>query len=424
MPVGLGWRAEASRLLTGPDRGGERARNVVAGQAVLGQFRGRSRHREPLLLGQQSAHRAVQPGPLAGEQVRVDGFPQQRVPEDVAFHAVGHEQLVRDRLTDRGLVFVGRQAGRGADELVVGPPSGDRRRAEYPLRGIGQLFHPAEQKRRQPGGQGAAFGRIAADERGEQFLRVIGVAFGSGHDVVQLDRFDPARRRRHQMLGQGRRQMLSQGRGNQRGEIDRGDAGQPEQFGHYRPERVPPVQVVGPVGADQRDPFPVQHAGQERDQVPGGGIGPVQVLEHQEHRGGRRELGEQAEHTAEHLLPGQAGTVFVGSLPVAAFREQPAQGGAGAERVADPGGLGGAAQRVGQRQVGHAVAQLGALAGEHGEAASLGEPGHLADQPGLTNPGVPADQRDHRAAGLGVVEQREQTAEFVVPPDHPPGRHP
>ena len=54
----------------------------------------------------------------------------------------------------------------------------------------------------------------------------------------------------------------------------------------------------------------------------------MQVLEHQQDRGGGRQLGEQAEHAAEHLLPGQAGAVFVGSLPVAAFREQPAQGGA------------------------------------------------------------------------------------------------
>ena len=270
----------------------------------------------------------MQPGPLPGQQVPVDGLAQQRVPEDVAFCAVGHEQLVRDRLPHRGLVFVGRQAGRGADELVVGPAPGHRRGAEYPLRGVGQLLHPAEQQRRQPGGQRAPFGRIADDERGKQFLRVVGVAFGPGHDVVQLDRVDAAGRRRHQVLGQRRRQVLGQGRGVQRGEIDRGDAGQPEQLGHHGPERVAPVQVVGPVGADQRDPFPVQHAGKERDQVPGGGIGPVQVLEHQQHRGRGRELGEQAEHGAEHLLPGQAGTVFVGSLAVAAFREQPPEGGA------------------------------------------------------------------------------------------------
>ncbi len=274
------------------------------------------------------------------------------------------------------------------------------------------MLHPAEQQRRQSGGQCAAFGGIAADGGGEQFLGVVGVALGPGHDVVQPGRVDAARRRRGEVLGQGR--------GIKRSEVNRGDAGQPLEFGHHGPERVPPVQVVGPVRADQGDPFPVQHPAEERDQVPGGGIRPVQVLEYEHHRGRGRELGEQAEHGAEHLLSGQARAVLVGALPIAAFREQPAQRGSRAERVTDPGGLRGAPERISQRQVGDAVAQLGALAAQHGEAASGGEPGHLADQAGLADPRIAADQRGHRAAGLGVVEQREQAAELAVPPDHAP----
>jgi hypothetical protein len=187
---------------------------------------------------------------------------------------------------------------------------------------------------------------------------------------------------------------------------------------------MPPVQVVGPVGADERDPLAVQHPGQERDQVPGGGVGPVQVLQDQQDRGRGRELGQQPEHLAEHLLPGQAGTDLVVQLPVPALRQQPAQGRARAHRVLHPGGLSGAAQGVGQRQVGHAVAQLGALAGKHGEPALPGEPRHLIHQPGLADSGVSADQRGHRLARLGVVEQREQAAELTVPPDHAPRRHP
>ena len=215
-------------------------------------------------------------------------------------------------------------------------------------------------------------------------------------------------------------EVLGQGRGIQWGEVDRDDAGQPQQLGHHGPERVTPVQVVGPVAADQRDPLPVQHPGQERDQVPGGGVGPVQVLQHEQDGRRGRQLGEQAEHAAEHLLPGQARAVRVGDGPLAALRQQPAQGRARAERVADPGGLGGAAQRVGQRQVGHAVAQLGALPGQHGEAPAGGQPGDLADQAGLAHPGIAADQRDHRPARLGVVEQVEQAAELAVAPDHTP----
>ena len=254
---------------------------------------------------------------------------------------------------------------------------------------------------------------ITADRGGEQFLGVVGVALGAGDDVIQLGGVDAAAGRGAQMLGQGR--------GIQRSKVDRGDTGQPQQLGHHRPERMTPLQVVGPVAADQRDPFPVQHPGQEGDQVPGRSVGPVQVLQHEQDGRRRGQLGEQAEDAAEHLLPGQARPVRVRDRPFPALGQQPAQGRARAERVADPGGLARPAQRVGQRQVGHAVAQLGALTGQHGEAPPGSQPGDLGDQAGLAHSRVAADQRGHRAARLGIVEQREQAAELAVPPDHPPG---
>ena len=89
----------------------------------------------------------------------------------------------------------------------------------------------------------------------------------------------------------------------------------------------------------------------------------MQVLEHQQDRARGRELGEQAEHAAEHLLPGQAGAVRVDSGASAALGQQHAQGRTRAQRVPDRAGLGGTSQRIRQRQVGHAVAQLRALAG-------------------------------------------------------------
>ncbi len=144
----------------------------------------------------------------------------------------------------------------------------------------------------------------------------------------------------------------------------------------------------------------------------------MQVFQHEQHRRGGRELGEQAEHAAEHLLPGQPGAVLVGRAAVAAVREQPAQRRTRAERVPDPGGLGRAAERVGQRQVRHAVAELGALAGQHGETALRGQLDDLPTEARFTDPRVPADQRDHRAARLGVVKQPEQAAELGLPPHH------
>jgi hypothetical protein len=47
---------------------------------------------------------------------------------------------------------------------------------------------------------------------------------------------------------------------------------------------VAAVQVVGAVRPDDRDALAVQHAGEVRDQVARGGVGPVQVLDDQQDR--------------------------------------------------------------------------------------------------------------------------------------------
>ena len=182
-----------------------------------------------------------------------------------------------------------------------------------------------------------------------------------------------------------------------------------------------PVQVVGAERAHHRDPFPVQHPAEERDQVPGGPVGPVQVLQDQQHRAVGGQLGQQAEHRTEQLLLGQPGDLPVGRAG-RAVRQQPAEHRPGGQRLGHrPGRRAGAAfaQRVGQRQVRDAVAELGAPAGQHQEAP-LGRPrGQFGDQPGLAHPGISADQRVGWAAGAGIVEQAEQAGEFTVPADQP-----
>ncbi len=72
------------------------------------EFRCRTRHRgKSPLVGKQFGQPRVQPGPLAGEQVSVDGLTKQRVPECVPCRAIGDKQLVRDRLAD-SLFVLGR----------------------------------------------------------------------------------------------------------------------------------------------------------------------------------------------------------------------------------------------------------------------------------------------------------------------------
>jgi hypothetical protein len=78
-------------------------------------------------------------------------------------------------------------------------------------------------------------------------------------------------------------------------------SGQPDQLGQQRPQWVPPVQLVGPVADRERHPGPAQGAGQEGDQVTGGAVGPVEVLQHQHHRGPLGQAHQHGPHRVEHL---------------------------------------------------------------------------------------------------------------------------
>ncbi len=329
VPVRLSRRRELLSLLSGPDGGGERPGDVMARQAVMGQLGRRSRHGvQPFLVGQQARQRRVQPGPLAGQQVGVDRLAQQRVPERVALLAVGGEQLVSDRLADRRLVLGGRQPGRFHDQLVVHPAAAHRGGAQRLLRRHRQLLHPGHEQRGQAGRQ-----FLVTTGRGEQLLGVVGVALGPVHDGDQLRRVEhppPAG-------GLGERgDVRRERRRVERPEVNRGDVRQPEQLRDHRAERVTAVQVVGPVAAEHRHLLAVQHPGQERDQVARRPVSPVQVLEHEQHRARLGQLGEQAEHRAEQLLPGQFAAVAVGEDARSLIGQQRGRGPAGPRPARPP----------------------------------------------------------------------------------------
>jgi hypothetical protein len=56
------------------------------------------------------------------------------------------------------------------------------------------------------------------------------------------------------------------------------------ELAEHRPQRMAPVEVIETVGADQQDSLPPQVAGQEHEQVPRGGVCPVQILEYEDGR--------------------------------------------------------------------------------------------------------------------------------------------
>ncbi len=172
------------------------------------------------------------------------------------------------------------------------------------------------------------------------------------------------------------------------------------------------MQVVGAVRPDDRDALAVQHAGEERDQVARGGVGPVQVLDDQQDRAAGGKLGQQAEHGAEHLLARQARPVRLLGLPVA-VREQARQHRARLDGLLDVRRRG--AERVREREVRDTVTDLRALAAQHGEAVAFGDLHRLGDQAGLADARVAADEPRHRAARRGVLQEAAQPGQLRVP---------
>jgi hypothetical protein len=110
--VRVGGRGEPLRLPARPDGRAEGPRDVVARQVVVSQLGGGSWNGQ-LGAGQQRRQRGVQPGPFAGQEVGVNGFAQQGVPERIAVRAVRDEKLLGDGFPDRLLIPGVRQAARG-----------------------------------------------------------------------------------------------------------------------------------------------------------------------------------------------------------------------------------------------------------------------------------------------------------------------
>ena len=160
---------------------------------------------------------------------------------------------------------------------------------------------------------------------------------------------------------------------------------------------MPPGQIVGSIGGDDEQPGNRRPRGEIRDQVSCRRICPMQVLD-DEHR--RRALGERGECTGERLrraLGGIAGQ--------ADQRRQPV------EDVTH--------RRVRSTTLG----QVEARTDEHLHASGTGPGGELADETGLADPCIAADQHRRRPALHDAVERVRELRQLLAPPDEPWTRH-
>lgn len=202
-------------------------------------------------------------------------------------------------------------------------------------------------------------------------------------------------------------------------EFDAGDGAQPVQLGEERAQGVAAVDVVGAVGADDHEAAAAQGAEEIGEEVPGGGVRPVQVLQDEDdHAFGGDPLQQPY---GEFEEAGDA--VLVGRVPVdlAQFGQEPGQlallvGAGGGHLLGQRPAQG--AQSCGERGERQSVGP-DLDAGPDGDdgVASFGRRDELLDQAGLADACLAADQQRLRVAGRGPRERLGERGELLGAPD-------
>jgi hypothetical protein len=138
---------------------------------------------------------------------------------------------------------------------------------------------------------------------------------------------------------------------------------------------------------------------EEDDQIERRDIGPVQILEHEQHGHGSGALGEQRQRLLEHPQ------LRAGRLP----------GG--------PPGLPERAQRLGERLIRQLRAdEIDRPADQDLEPGATGTPGQLGGEPGLADARLSHDQDSRTRPRLRCFERTLKLPELPSAPDEHPGR--
>ena len=184
MAIGLAGGEHGGGVAGRPDQRGQPAGQVVAGQAVPGQLgrRGRAVLAVGVGLGQQARVGGVEAGPLARQQVAVDGLLEQGVAEPVALGGgAGHQHL--STMASRRPCST---SASGHPEAATSSSWPTRRPATAATLRIswassGQGLDAAQEHV----GQGVGQGDVGPDGPGrDQLLGEERVALGAGQDAV------------------------------------------------------------------------------------------------------------------------------------------------------------------------------------------------------------------------------------------------
>ncbi|CAM5318640.1 hypothetical protein SALBM135S_07046 [Streptomyces alboniger] len=213
-------------------------------------------------------------------------------------------------------------------------------------------------------------------------------------------------------------------------QLDAAHGPQPVQLREEGTQRVAAVDVVGAVGGEEDEAAAAQGAEEVGEEVPGGGVGPVEVLQGDDDRALAREpfqeAGGELEEAGHALLVGAAAVAVRGGG--GQFGQEPGEFlllalgrggqflGEAAAQGAQGGGEGGERQAV--------RADLDAAAERDNGALPLGRRRELLHQAGLADARLPAEQqrlrlararvpRSCRRGARGAGERFVQYAQFI-----------
>ena len=347
-----------------------------------GELRGGAVH---AVRAERLGVRRVQPHSFAGQQVVVDRLGQERVPEGVAVGADPDQDVLLDGGAQGSLEHVLGLADDGGEQRVAHPTA---RAGGGPHDGACVVLEAVEPHQQQVGEVVGQAGAVRALAGADELLGEERVALGTADDRVQVAL--------GQRAGQERSDEAAHVPVRQRVDLDAVHARDPDPLGGGRAQRVTAVEVVGAVGREHDD-GPAEGAGEEEgEQVTGRAVGPVHVLDHDEHRPLLGEVVERAVDRVEEVgalevlggLGGGSGDQPAARLEVREHRTVAGQLGDHLGPVArEP------AEQLGEGEIGQrAVAEVQAVPDQRLPAGRPGAGHELAQQPGLADPRV-ADQQ-------------------------------
>ena len=182
------------------------------------------------------------------------------------------------------------------------------------------------------------------------------------------------------------------------------------QLAEEAPQAIAQVDLVAAVGGHDRHALIPQPSRQEGDEVERRLVGPMEVLERQQHGRRRRRALEQVEH--ERMQRGDG--------PQEELRARRAD-----QRRRRPAVVAQLPQRVDERkQRDRSLLDRRALSAQHARARSARPGDQLGEQPALAHAGLAAHEGDARHAIRGTAQRCDELVQLVRAPDEDPARHP